>query len=545
MNKRILMLLLIAQLCSVTGGRATSYSVAGYLRQRFHPDVVHETDVEGIESHIVDGKLILRVDDFVALLLKNSTDIRLTQLDIYTARDAVTAAKAPFDPNLLLGFTAVRTEQPQASQIGGAGTLNSLVQNSQAGYSQVLGEGPLLTSSFNAVRSSNNSIFSSFNPSLFDSLNFQLTQPLLAGRGNLQLRAPLLIARTELVIVSAQSEARIADTISAASRQYWDAVGARDFVRVQQQSLDLAQKSYEHDKLALDLGAIAKLDIFQSESQVAQRKLALIQSQYSYKESLDGIRRLIGADLKPPTRYIPIELEDDPALQSPASILQAVEDGVSKALRDRPELNAANTRISIDDLNERVAQNSLLPRLDLSLQGGSSGLGGTQFASSGILGTSAIPLGSLGLGDSLSQIFGFRTPYYGFGLTLGIPFRGSAAKASLADALVNRTRDKYNVRQIQQQVILEVKIATNELELAKEAVNAALVARDLARQNVDAEQQKYEVGTITAFELLDAQTRLTQVESSLVGANIGYQKALISYERATWTLPYTIAALTN
>lgn len=545
MNRKALLVLLIAQLFCPAGRGAASYSVAGYLRQRFHPDVVHEKDVEGIESHIVDGKLVLRVDDFVALLLKNSTDIRLTQLDIYTARDAIVAARAPFDPNLLLGFTALRTQQPQASRISGAGTLNSLVQNSQAGYSQLLGEGPLLTSSFSASRSSNNSLFSSFNPSLFDSLNFQLTQPLLAGRGNLQLRAPLLIARTQLVIVSAQSQARIADTVSAATRQYWDAVGARDFVRVQQQSLDLAQKSYEHDKLALDLGAIAKLDIFQSESQVAQRKLALIQSQYSYKESLDGIRRLIGADLKPRTRYMPIELEDDPALPSRDSLLQPVEDGVSKALRDRPELSAANTRIAIDDLNERVAQNSLLPRLDLSLQGGSSGLAGTQFASNGILGTSPLPLGSSGLGDSLGQIFGFRSPYYGFGLTLGIPIRGSTAKANLADALVNRTRDKYAVRQIQQQVILEVKTATNELELAREAVKAALVARDLARQNVDAEQQKYEVGTITAFELLDAQTRLTQVESSLVGANISYQKALISYERATWTLPYTIAALTN
>ncbi len=543
MNKRIVTFLLIAQMFAVTSGRAGSYSVAGYLRERFHPDIAHERDVEGVESHISDGKLVLRADDFVALLLKNSTDIRLTQLDIYTARDAVTAAKAPFDPALLLTFNDVRIKEPQANQIKGADTLNSLVQNSQALYSQVFGAGPTLTSNFSAIRSSSNSIFNSVNPSLFDNLNFQLTQPLLAGRGNLQLRAPLLIARTQLLITSALSQARIADFISAATRQYWDAVGARDSVGVQQQSLNLAQKSYEHDKLALELGALSRLDIFQSESQVAQRKLSLIQAQYAYKESLDGIRRLIGADLRPQTRFMEILLEDDPGLQSQTSILAAMEDGVSKALRDRPELTAANTRISIDDLNERVAQNSLLPRLDLSVQGGSSGLGGTQFASSGLLGTVPVQVGSRGLGDALGQIFGFGSPTYGFGVTVGIPIRSSTAKANLADAMVNRTRDKYAVRQIQQQVILEVKTATNELELAKEAVNAAVIARDLARKNVDAEQQKYELGTITAFEVLDAQTRLTQVESSLVAANVGYQKARISYERATWTLPYMIAAL--
>jgi outer membrane protein len=529
--------------CVIHVCRADTPSIAGYFRHRLHPDVVNEHDVQGIEAHIVEGKLILRVDDFVALLLKNSTDIRLTQLDVYNAEDGVTAAKAPFDPNLLASFSAVRTRQPQSSQISGADTLNSLTQSSQVTYQQVIGGGPTISSGFTAVRSSSNSIFNSFNPSIFDTLNFQVTQPLFQGRGNLQLRTPLLIARAQLVITSFQSETRIADTISAASRQYWDAVGARDFVRVQQQSLDLAQKSYDRDKMALELGALSRLDIFQSESQVAQRKLSLIQAQYAYREALDGIRRFIGADLKPTTRYMEIVLEDDPGLKSSAQLLQQMEEGVAKALRDRPELNAADKRISIDNLNERVAQNSLLPRLDLSVQGGTSGLVGDQFGSTGILGTSPVLVSSNGVGDSLRQIFGFSSPYYGFGLTLGIPIRSSAARASLADAIVSRTRDQYNVRQIQQQVIQEVKTATNELELARESVNAALVARDLARKNVEAEQQKYEVGTITAFELLTAQTQLTQVESSLVSANVGYQKAIISYQRATWTLPYSIKTL--
>jgi hypothetical protein len=61
-----------------------------------------------------------------------------------------------------------------------------------------------------------------------------------------------------------------------------------------------------------------------------------------------------------------------------------------------------------------------------------------------------------------------------------------------------------------------VKTAANDLELAREAVEAALAARDLAKQNTDAEQQKYELGTTTAFELLSAQTSLATVESSAV-----------------------------
>lgn len=524
--------------------QAWSSSVAAYFRNRMHPDVVSEHDVEGVDAQVVNGKLVLRVDDFIRLLLKNSTDIRLTQLDYYTATDAIQAAKSPFDPTLLLSFAATRSKQPQSSLIGGADTLSSLNQTSTAGYQQVLGAGPTLSASFNAVRSSTNSVFSNLNPSIFDSLNFALTQPLLQNRGNIQLRTPLLIARQQLVITTAQSSARVADTISAAIRQYWNAVGARDFIRVQQESLALAQKSYEHDKLSLELGALSRLDIFQSETQVAQRKVSLIQAQYAYREILDTLRRLIGADLKPATRYLDMELTDDPGLQPDAFTVPPLNDAVTQAMANRPELTAAGRRIAIDELNERVAQNELMPRVDLSILGGASGLGGVPFVgSTGLLGVAPTVVSPSGLGESFGQIFSLKAPYYGLGVTVGIPFRSSLAKANLADALINRARDRYNVRQTEQQIILEVKTAANECELARETVLAALTARDLARKNVDAEQQKYELGTITAFELLDAQNRLSQVENSVVSANVGYRNAIVLYQRATWTLPYQIQTL--
>jgi outer membrane protein len=534
MNKRLLALLSIALVCRASD----PFSVGGYLRHRFHPDIVQERDVEGLEAHVVDGKLVLTVQSFLELLLKNSTDIRITQLDIYNAADSVTAAKAPFDPQLILSFNTTRTAQPEPSQISGAETLDSLSQNSQASYSQVLGSGPTVSASYNANRSSSNSAFNIFNPNISDSLNFQVTQPLLQGRGNLQLRTPLLIARKQLLITSKQSLTTIANAMSNAASQYWEAVRARDGIRVQEQALDLAQKSYEHDKLALELGALSRLDIFQSESQVAQRKLSLIQSQFAYREQKDALRRLIGADLKPATRSMEIVLQDDPAVHADGVSTQTVNEAITKAMQERPELNAANQRISIDDLNEKSARNSLLPRLDLSVNAGSAGLAGVQLPSTGILGTSSIPIASSGLGDSLRQLVTFNGPYYGAGLTLTLPFKASAARANLADAMVSRARDNYSVRQIQQQIILEVKTAANDLELAREAVKAALAARDLARQNADAEQQKYELGTITAFELLSAQTSLATVESSVVDANISFQKALISYGRATWAAPY-------
>jgi outer membrane protein TolC len=511
-----------------------SFPLLGSFERRFHPDTVIERDVEGLEQRIQGGKLVLNLKAFLALALKNSTGIRLTELDVYTAADAVTSAKAPFDPQVLFQFDAQRSVQQEASQTSGAETLSDLGQTSTASYSQVFGAGPTVTAGFNATRTSSNSAFNFFNPSVATGLNFSVTQPLLQNRGNLQIRAPLLVARTQFRIVTEQSQAQIATTIANAAGQYWEAIRARENIRVLEQSLDLAQKSYERDRQALELGALSKLDILQSQSQVAQRKLDLIQGRYGYQQALDGLRQLIGADLKPDTLGMEIVLEDDPREMPVGFHALPLGEAIAKARHDRPELSAAGRRVGVDELNARVARDQMTPRLDLSLQAGSSGLGGNQLPVVLPLGgTTALVTG--GLGDSLNQLFGFASPYYGFSLTLGIPVRSSAAQASLTDALVNRVRDRYSQRQIDQQVILDVETANRQLDLAQASMEAAKTSRDLSQQNVDAEQMKYQLGTVTAFELLTAQSQLATTENSLVNAYVDYQKAVVAYRRAIWT----------
>ena len=101
---------------------------------------------------------------------------------------------------------------------------------------------------------------------------------------------------------------------------------------------------------------------------------------------------------------------------------------------------------------------------------------------------------------------------------------------------MSRARDRYTERQLEQQVIQQVKLATSQIQSSAAQIEAAKTARDLAQKNVEAEQQKYELGGVTAFEVLDAQSRLATVESSLLQAYVGYQKTLIWYQRAVWTL---------
>ena len=512
-------------------------AIKQYWQHRFNGQEVQVRDVEGLTQRVSDGKLHLVLKDFIALVLQNAPDIQLTRLDVYTAVDQLTAAHAPFNPSLNLNFNAVRSVSPISYSISGSPsggqftlpeTVSSLSQTSSLTYNQVLPTGQTFVTSFSAYRSSGDGFpFAS----IFGVLNFQLTQPLLQGRTNLENLTPIRIAKTEILITAKQSEAAITTAMAQYAAQYWDAVLSRENIRVDQQALDLARKSYDHDKQALDLGAISKLDIFQSETQVAERERDLVQAQYQYKVLLDGLRRLIGADLSPAMRNTEIVLDDDPSTLPDKTTILPFEDALKVALQARPEAAAAAAALTVDDLNARVSRDQLKPRLDLGVQGGSSGPSENQLSVGSTLGLPSTPLP--GLGPTLQQVLAFSYPTYGFSVSAVFPFHNSSAQAGLADALVGRARDRYRQRQTQEQITLDVRQAIHSIELAQVTIQSGLRARDLARQNADAEQQKYQLGSITAFELLDSQSRLASTESALVGAYVNYQEAYISYQRAT------------
>src|SRR5579884_2907982 len=241
---------------------AQSLPVFDSLYRRLYPppEPVRVRAVEGLNEHIFDGKLHLTLKEFIALALRNSTDIRIARLSLLTAADAITSAKAPFDPALTMGWNAYRQVTSSYSEIQGAPTVNNLTETGNILFQQLMPTGQNVQVGFTSVRNSTNSSFVFLNPNIAGTLAFNITQPLLQNRTGLQFRAPL-IARTQLLITTTeQNEAQVADIVSSAAQQYWAAIQARDFIRVEERTLELAQKSYARDKQALDLGALPKLD---------------------------------------------------------------------------------------------------------------------------------------------------------------------------------------------------------------------------------------------------------------------------------------------
>jgi outer membrane protein len=487
---------------------------------------------QGFQDHVVEGKLVLSLDDAIRLAMENNLDIRVDQAAVDFAQNNVHRQFAPFDPVANASFNDARSSTQTSSQLQGASILNTLTQTTQFGYTQTFPTGTNFQTTFLNVKSSTNSDFYTLNPYFATSWSFQVTQPLLKNFGVFANKAPIFIAQRNLKVSQATFQGEVSDVLLLVISQYWSVVLDRKNLEVQKKSYDEAQQSYERDKKALSLGALPPLDIYRSESEVAARRVNVIQAEYALKQAEDLFRQLIATDRDPALSVMDLVLTEK-AEPTDTLLDMDIASALTMALTNRPELEASQQQLAADALSIRLAHNNLRPDLELSGYYAPTGLGGNSYD------VNTIPptlLSTGGLGDSLNQLFGFKYPTYYAQLTLQLPIKNHAAEANLADAVVSQKNDQYRQARTAQGVTLEVKNAVHLLEAAKVSLQAAKVSEDLARKSLQAEQRKYQLGGSTIFFVLDAQTQLANAEFALAQAQTNYQTAVAAVDHATGKL---------
>ena len=488
---------------------------------------------EKLRDYVADGKLRLTLDDAIRLALLNDTDVRVDKLQVESTQLSITRAYSPFDPSLTSSFGATRSVSPTSNQLtSGQSVFSNLSQQSQVTYQQLFQTGTIFNTNFSSGRNSNNNLFATFNPNFFSTLSFTFTQPLLRNRGLFINRAPILIARRNYKQSIATFEGQVNDAVQQVVAFYWAVVQARENLVVVQKSVDQAQASYNHDKRQLELGALPPLNIYQSESELATRRVSAIQAEYSLKEAEDTFRQILGADLDSQVGALDLDLIE-PTEPAGDLLTMDVAQALQRALDHRPEFEVLRQQLVVDDMNIRLAHNELQPSLNLQGNYASSGLGGNQIDTTQ---TPPVVIAQGGFGDSISQLGSFKYPTYGFSLTLTLPIKNRQGEADLASSEISKRRDLYSERRNEQTISLQVRNAIHQLEQSKLTLAASKISRDLAQKNLEAQQRKYELGAVDIFFVLDAQTALATAESSLVSAQVNYQEAVVAVQHSTGEL---------
>ena len=114
-----------------------------------------------------------------------------------------------------------------------------------------------------------------------------------------------------------------------------------------------------------------------------------------------------------------------------------------------------------------------------------------------------------------------------------MPIGNNAAKGTYAQATLNEDKARTELDRSEQQTILEVRLAVRAVSDAGELVTSTRATRELAEQQLEIEQDRFEVGMSTNFEVLTFQDDLARSQAQELRFIIDYRRARAALARET------------
>jgi outer membrane protein len=472
----------------------------------------------------------LTVDEAVALGLEQNLSLRVERINPEIQDENVTQARTAWTPVLTGNMGYNNASNPPDSFLSGASeTLQTDVFNGGARLQQVLPWGASYEAAWDNSRSTSNNIFSTFNPRLRSAFNLSFSQPLLRNFGIDTQRQQLQVSRVNREMSDTDLRAAVVTTIRSVKNAYVDLAFARATLAVQQQSLQLAEQTLRDNRTRVDIGTMAPIDIVEAESEVARNEEAVILAEAAIQQAEDRLRSLIFDPATPDLWNLTIEpAEDAPPIHT---IAIDPEQAVREALSRRTDLRQARRNLEISDINIRYFRNQTLPQLNVQVDYGAVGLGGTNFEREpGFPPGDVIRQVQRGYGTTMGDVVSAAYPTWQVGIVASYPIGRNAAHTNLTRSQLQRRQTELQLQNLEQQITTQVRDVIRQQQTAQKRVDATRAARQLAERRLEAEQKKFAVGMSTSFLVFQAQRDLALSRSNELRAVFDSYKAQTDYE---------------
>jgi outer membrane protein len=342
---------------------------------------------------------------------------------------------------------------------------------------------------------------------------FSFSQPLLRDFGRLINERNILVARFNDRISREEFERQVTLLTQQVINAYLSLVEARQQLGVAQESLNLARELHDRNRIQVEVGTLAPLELVQSEAAIATRDEDIIRSTSTVGDAADDLRQLLNL---PPGPLWEAEIQPTTEQQvEPVAI--NVEQAIQTAFAERPEVRTQEIALERFQLDSLFFRNQMRPNLDLNLRYNPTGFG-------------------IGFSDALNQITGFDFPTWSVSLDFSYPIQNRAARAASAIADIDVDRAGAQLEQQRTVVSTEVRQAARAVETALKQIEASRISREFQVKNLEAERKRYENGMSTSFQITQIQEELTRARSREVSAVITYRRTLVEFYRATGRL---------
>ena len=343
-----------------------------------------------------------------------------------------------------------------------------------------------------------------------------IKQPLLKGAGIRVATAPILIARLESRMSEAQAKINMIRLLADVEIAYWQLDATQRELIIHKNQVKLAQTQLENAEKLIAAGLFTKAERIRANAGLLARKEALIIAETAVRLRERELKRLMQLPDLPvdstnsiicETDWIPLRIKLDP------------KEVISKAMENRMELAALQLQLLLNDINIRLADNSLFPYLNLEMS-------------------------YRRLGQALTQSQATKNLYgqdrsiddYTVGATLAYPFGNRQSRAYQETSRLQKLKTLSSKKDLEIRIRKEVLDAVDLLERDWNRIIAAMDAAQGALEAYEAEVEQNFAGRRTSTEVLEASQYMAQAESRVVRALADYATSKVYIALSTGTM---------
>ena len=456
------------------------------------------------------GVLPLSIRDSIALALQNNLDIAIEGFNPPQREQALTNEQAAFDPSAFLEVTRSDTRVPLGTQIIQGSRIASDYWDYNTGLRQKLPTGGTYELRFNNEYNNATAIGTT---QFISKFGLTLTQPLLKNFGFEPTETNIRIATNNQSISREQLRLKVSDTVTLVQNSYAEFIFAIQNLEVQRKSLQLAKDLVALNRARVRAGVAAPVEVTQAEAQEAAGVQNVILAEKAIQDAEDTLKVIMNLPASGGWGQ-EIRLTDALTFQPKSANL---DESIRKALENRYEYKSAKLDIQNKELTVRLTRNQLLP--DLSLTGSvfTNGAGN--------------PYGS-----DINEMGSSHFVSYAVGVVLTVPLGNRGPQASYINAKLVEDQAKTSLKNLELQIIQQVREAVRRIEANARRVDANRAARALAEEQLRVEQRRLEAGVSTTFNVLSFQRDLTAAEANELRAIADYFESLVNLEKVQGTV---------
>ncbi len=288
------------------------------------------------------------------------------------------------------------------------------------------------------------------------------------------------------------------DIVLKTTELYYAILSAKEMLRVRKEDVDYNKKQLETIELQNKLGSVNIADVYAQRVQLGNAQLALIQAENNYEKSKSSLLNYLALDVLKDYNFVdpyPGELKDT---QKFLRDFHDISSMVDQALRNRLDFKSQKLIYQSRLAGITAAKGGMFPRIS----------GNYSFA------TSATSPGDL-----------FSRRVYNVGLSINFPiFSNFKTELQIEMAKVNALNAREDLQILKRQIKIEIKQGYLDLIAAKKQLEVSLENVKSAEENRKINKQRYDLGSATILDLLQADKNYTQAVQNKIAAEYEFYR---------------------